>query len=856
MRHILFCCLLFLSVSLEAQIYPFRNYNLIDGLPESHIKAILEDHNSYMWFATEGGACKFDGREFTQYSTEHGLLSNNVNHIIEDSKKRIWLATRVGVSRFDGKRFHNLTDKQGLVNNDVYYIMEDKEGSMWFATTSGVSKLDGKKFKNFNTFDGLPSDKVWCIMEDKKGDIWFGTSNGIARYNGISFKNFGPKEGLPSSYVNCIIKDQKENLWFGTARGLARFESDGTLTTVESLEERNIFSGRVDVKGKLWLGTPTGVVVLNTKTLKIEEALTTNNGLLNNQVNYITQDRNQNYWFGTDAGISKLTNRRFNILFAPEVTSKAITAIIEDGKKNMWFGTRGGGLVQYDGEDFIAYTIADGLASNYVKAVYEAKDGNLWVGTTGGGVSRFDGETFTNYNQEDGLTDNYVYTIVEDYAGRIWLGTDECVIRFDGDRFSDFTAAQGLADNYVRCSLRDQKGNLWFGTYGGLSKYDPNSGFANFTTKNGLANNLVLSMIEDRQGVLWLATENGLCKMRYGALPSEPDCFECFTKKDNLTSQNLWSLVEDKAGNIWVGHRNGIERFNPQQGDFKYYGYVDGFKLIQTFPNAVTKDSKGNIWFGAFDGVVQYDPTEDKRNNIPPTTHITDIKLFNKKVDWKQYTQNIDIDFGIPKFDEEEGYNLLLDHDQNHITFEFVGIHFTIPERVKYQFKLEGFDKDWSDLTNKNTATYTNLPPGDYVFKIKAANSDGVFNKEYTRFSFKIEKPYWERWWFYASELAFFITLLIISIYLSARRRGSKLTLILSITTLLIFFEFINVYIEDYIEGFLGNIPVYKVLANVLIASALGPIEHLLRNTITTAKPSVRPENEGQNYEEEEMEAR
>ncbi len=235
---------------------------------------------------------------------------------------------------------------------------------------------------------------------------------------------------------------------------------------------------------------------------------------------------------------------------------------------------------------------------------------------------------------------------------------------------------------------------------------------------------------------------------------------------------------------------------------------------------------------------------------MPPTTHIVDIRLFNKTVNWRIFTDSLHADFHTPIKKANEDFHVVLEYDQNHISFDFIGIHFTIPERVQYRYKLEGFDKDWSELTLQSSATYTNLPPGTYSFKVKAANSDGVFNKEYTEFDFKIELPYWEKWWFYMSQLSFFTTLLLISVYLGTRRRGSRYTLILSITTLLIFFEFISVYVESYVESYLGNIPVYKVIINVLIASTLAPSEMFVRQRIGSPKPNIRVEETEESSED------
>lgn len=837
---LIFLCFLGILFSTTAQIYPFRNYSLVEGLPESHVRAIVEDYNGFLWLATEGGICRFDGATFQEYSTEHGLPSNNVNHIIQDSKLNLWIATRAGVSRFDGRTFQSFTTKNGLVSDDVYYIFEDNNGFLWFATTGGVSRFDGKKFTNYTTRNGLPSNRAWYIYQDSEHYIWIATSNGVARYDTRGFKVFTEEHGLPSRIVNCIIEDESGYLWFGTSNGLAKMDMRGNIIPLElDLIDKNIFAATLTQDGKLWFGSLGGAFSIAADT--VYERLTTLNGLISNEINTIYQDRNLNLWFGTDAGLSKLANRRFNILAQPFVTGRAVTSILEDMRGYLWFGTLGNGLVRYDGKkEFKVFTREDGLPNNFIRTLFEARDSTLWIGTAGGGFCRYRNGEFETFNNPDTRADDYVYCITEDDLGHIWVGTDNGLLRFDGEKVLHYTEKQGLPSNYIRAALHDSRGRLWFGSYKGLSRFDGKK-FVNFTIQNGLANNLVLSIYEDRSGTIWVATENGLCRMHDNVSPMQTNCFTCYGKKDNLSAQNVWSIIEDDEGNLWLGHRNGVEKFDKKKR-FKYYGYIDGFKLIQTYPNAVAKDKEGNLWFGAFNGVVKYNPQEDRPNPMPPITHITSVRLFGKEVDWRQYADSIDTYFNLPRPKKGEEFAVVLPYNQNYLTFEFIGIHFTIPERVRYQYYLKGFDKEWSEWTTQRKATYTNLPPGEYEFQVKAANSDGVENKIYTTFAFKIEPPYWEQWWFYAAEVAFFLSLLVASFYFGTKKRGHKVSIILAITTLLIVFEFINEnIIEGYIEQQVGNVTIFKVIANVALAAIVSPLEKLIYRILSAQN---RPKEE------------
>jgi hypothetical protein len=327
----------------------------------------------------------------------------------------------------------------------------------------------------------------------------------------------------------------------------------------------------------------------------------------------------------------------------------------------------------------------------------------------------------------------------------------------------------------------------------------------------------------------------------------------CYTKKDGFASQNLWSVASDGEGNIWVGHRNGIDRFNTTTKKVKNYGYIDGFLPIQTFPNALYRDKMGNLWIGTFNGLVKYLPYEDIPNETPPTLHLIGVRLFNRETNWQNYAKLLDPDFGIPLSEDSDGIAAIMPYDENSITFEFISVHFTVPERIKYQYKLEGFDKDWSEKDDENTATYTNLPPGTYTFLLRAYNSDGVANPRPLAFKFQIDLPYWEKWWFYLTQISFFLVLIIISLYLGLTRRNSRYTLILAFTTLLMLFEFVNVYIENFIESYTGNIPIYKVIANVILATLIAPFEVMLKNFLHPQKPAVKIPDEPERFKREEI---
>lgn len=836
MRYLLFLAWI-LALPAVAQVYPFRHYGLIEGLPEENVNYIAEDHNSFIWIATQGGVCKFDGRKFYKYSTTQGLLSNLVKCVIEDKNYHIWVATRQGIARLIGEHFEVFTEKNGLVDDDVNFILEDKNGNIWCATNEGLSKYDGKRFSNFTTFQGLPHNTIHSLHFDHRNILWIGTDNGLASYDGKKIKTYNVHDGIVSTAIHCIFQDKKLNLWFGTPLGAYKLDNiSGEFQFFGELKgiKGEISAGLCDKEGKVWLVSDEGAFVLQDGFLL--EHLTTQNGLSSDNLNCIWQDKNFNFWFGSNKGISKINNRRFITFNEPLIYDKPIRAFTEDDKQLIWIGTNER-LLTYD---IKSKKFSEKKALNVRSLLWDKDKKNLWIGSVGEGLWQYDGTRYKNFTTADGLRDNTIYCLVEDEQNRIWAGTDKGVARIEKDgKITTFSENQGLADNYVRCALSDGKGNLWFGTYKGLSHFR-NGIFTNFTTQNGLANNIVLSIAQDAQGTIWLATENGLCQMKPNASPKDTNCFICYTEKDGFASQNLWSVIVDSEGNIWTGHRNGIDRFSPKTKKVKNYSYIDGFSLMQTFPNALFKDSRQNLWIGTFNGIIKYLPYEDVPNKNPPTLHLIDVKLFNRKTDWSKYAKLLDPDFAIPLSEISDGIAVKLAHNENSITFEFVGVHFTVPERIKYQYKLEGFEKEWSEKSEQNTATYTNLPPGVYTFYVRSYNSDDEMNPQPIMFKFRIDLPYWEKWWFYLAQVSFFLTLVIVSVYLGLTRKNSRYTIILAFTTMLMLFEFVSVYIENFVESYTGNIPIFKVIANVVLASLIAPFEKALKNYLFPAKPAIK----------------
>jgi len=759
----------------------FTNFTTAQGLTNNVVYGITEDKAGNLWFATDGGGVsRYDGRSFTNFTMTHGLANNSVWSITQDKTGNLWFGTSGGVSRFDGKSFTNFTTAQGLANNTVRSITEDRKGNLWFGTSGGgVSHYDGKSFTNFTKAEGLANDTVYSIMEDKTGNLWFGTfGGGVSRYDGKSFTNFTTAQGLINNSVWSIIEDKTGNLWFAAdSGGVSRYDGKS-------------FTNFAAAQGLL----------------------------ANNGVRSITQDKTGNLWFGEFAGggVTRYDGKSFtSFTTAQGLANNSVWSIVEDKTRNLWFATSGGGVSRYDGKSFINFTTAQGLASKYVWNITEDKKGNLWMGTTGGGLSRYDGKSFTNFTTEQGLANNTVLSITEDKKGNLWFGTDGGgVSRYDGKSFTNFTTAQGLANNKIWSILEDRKGNIWFATSGGgVSRYDGKS-FTNFTTAQGLANNDVYNITEDKMGNLWFGTFGG------GVSRYDGKSFINFTSAQGLADDVVYDIVIDLQENIFIGTNLGfsvlkgfksltpirasIEEIIPAVNSlvneelknhrplFEFYNKKTGYPVKDLDVNAMFIDNKGIIWGGCGDKVIRFDYNAILKNTEPPEVFIQAVKVQNENISWndliKKRKTNPEFDslvilndevstfarilsgserdsmrhkFSGIKFDSITRFyplpeNLVLPYNHNSVTFDFVAIEPARYFLLRYQYILEGYDRDWSPVTDKTSATFGNIDDGVYTFKLKARSPDGVWSEPVT-YTFKVLPPWYRTWWAYLFYTILFI---------------------------------------------------------------------------------------------------
>lgn len=704
-----------------AQQLALKTYTVEDGLIQSSVYSIIQDRNGYMWFGTEGGVSKFNGSRFINYTPDEGLAQNHVRAIHEDKNGNIWFGTdNGGISRLTKNSFRNFSARDGIGSKKILCIYEDESGALWFGTEEGgISVFKNNKFSTITTKEGLHSNTIRTIFRDSKGHLWFSSGvagGGVCVKRNNEFSYFSEKDGL-SDVVITIAEDNDGNIWFGTISGVIIYNRNDfkTYSAKDGLTDKAVISLYCDKNNIMWIGTNLAGLY-KFEEGRFEKCHTTAD-LSNVSILSITQDNRGDVWIGTrDKGVNRLPAERF--VCYPSKTG--IYAISEDNSGNIWIGDNGEGITRLQGHQ--SATTLRGLSNNQISSILFHKDGKIWIGTQDG-LNQYDGRKIKVFSDKDGLCDFWINSIVEDEAGRIWIATANGLSCYVNGTFLNYSKKDGLADSVIYSILSDQNGAIWIGTEAGLSRLKGEK-IQTFTVKDGLISNQVLSIYEDSEGTLWFGTNRGIS--RYNG-----QSFKNFSKENGL-SDNIISYAIDDGKYLYIGTNNGINvielsRINSGlHPEFKIYTAKEGLLASECAQGGVFKDSHGNIWFGSVKGLTKYNP--DNRASLVASPTILTNLLINDK------------EFSIEN-------NIDLAYTQNYLRFEFNAISFAFAEKLLYKYKLDGIDNHWTE-SREPSVSYPYLPPGNYTFRVRAKNGDGVWSNTPAVISFVINPPFWARWWF------------------------------------------------------------------------------------------------------------
>ncbi len=788
-RYILTIGWLLISGSGFCQSFAFKTYTVEDGLAQSQVRAISQDARGYLWIGTNGGGLsRFDGQRFKNYTTADGLAGNRVWTILEDQKGYLWIGTLDGgVSRYDGSEFRNYSTANGLTSNRVWALLEGPEGRIWVGTYGGgVNILDRDSLIGLNSRNGLNNDRILSLAKDDEGRVWIGQELGGICYYFEEQLNCNSIADLQGSSIESIIQDLERKLWFGLwSKGAFHFDGqtfEDYLSTL-GITDKTVWEVFEDSRSDIWVGTEgEGLFRTDPHKKQLLQWFHTRNGLPSNTVYTIFEDRENNLWFGTDkGGITRYRDESIiNFTSLDRATAPVVNAFLQhhDG---ILMGTFGEGLKVYRKDSLESLKLAPGFEGKNILSLYKDRSQRVWIGTVHHGAYQWSNKGLVNFRYQrarrNGITNNIIYSILQDHDGNMWFGTDWGISLWQDDRFTGFfTADSGNFDVRIKAYaiMEDSHRNLWFGTDKGVKIYRQGI-WQDLRVVEPLMNYRINAIEEDSMGNIWIGSfGEGLFRLTIDPARRDTAVLQV-TVKDGLSSNAIVSVLAGENHDIWIGTVKGINRLNAQtfskEKIIRIYNDHDGFAGIECNLNASMIDGQGKVWFGTTNGASRFDPALVRQITAEPSTHISGIRLFYEEVDWSEFTDSLDPVTRLPQ-------TLALTWRQNHLTFDFIGISLTRPEAVKYQFQLLGLDQDWQPETQAHAATYANLQPGSYTFRLKSY-SNGTWNKLPAEFSFTIRPPLWQEWWF--ASLAILVAAALIAggmfgIIQQVRRKEAKKT--------------------------------------------------------------------------------
>lgn len=790
------CCF----VNAFAQL-SFDHLSVTNGLSQSTVLSIWKDSRGYMWFGTRDCLNRYDGRGVKIYRTDPedpSTISSEdyIYALLEDRKQNLWIGTQNGLNRYIPEKdaferiSYSAKDPNSISDKIVLSILADRKGKVWFGTNLGLSMLenpDSRKFKRFFQKDGLAGNSVYAVFEDTKGNIWVGTTEGLTRvslkngrYTFSTFRNnSADPKSISGNFIRTIAEDKQGRIWIGTdTNGLNLFvpETQSFIRFVSSPLNADGISNNIIRKitvsktGDLWIATMNGLNILDPHTLRFssfKHDADNRKSLSDNSIKDIYEDNQGSVWLGTMFGGVNVTHSNtipFTVYkyskYRNSISSDIVSVIEGDEKENLWIGTEGQGLNYLNTKTgkFKQYVNdphdPGSLSNNTIKAIFKDSKNRIWIGLFQGGMELFNPVTgkFKHYRPDpsnpNALSYGYVSSITEDDQGRLWVGTSSKGLNVFDPRQEKFKVisdlpASGLriSSSYIRFVYADSKNNLWVGTPRGLNLLKYKSGQFKFFFKSNHKDSLKSSQIncvkEDLQGNIWVGSLRGGLSLYH----PETNSFTTYTKADGLASENIIDILADNEGMLWLSTDRGLTKFDVKRKTFKNYNITDGLPANEFNFNSAYKDKQGKLYFGSYNGLVSFTPRDIKENANIPKIAFSGLKLFNKPILIGGPDKLLKEDISFTK-------SITFSSGQNIFTIDFLALNYIQPQRNKYAYKLDGFEKDWN-YVNIPSATYTNLPSGKYTFLVKGSNNDGLWNETPAKLEIRILPPIWRTWWAY-----------------------------------------------------------------------------------------------------------
>jgi signal transduction histidine kinase/ligand-binding sensor domain-containing protein/CheY-like chemotaxis protein len=821
MRYLLYIALLFgfarISSSQPKDIR-FKHYSTNQGLSQSWVRTIYQDSIGYLWFGTADGLNRFDGMEFKiyrpEFSAKNSLGNAAINQIKYKNTLEMWVATERGIYIYN-RINDSFKPFKFFKQLNVSSIVTDKSGNSWFGTNNGLycfnpSDSSVQNFKNDPSNNAtISNNAVHVIYIDSKQNIWIGTDNGLNKLNtsGIIQRYYhkSDNETPNTNIIQCITEDKFGRIWVGTRqRSLDIIRPEITNPQADPyifVMKGSPFAIHVDTKNTLWIceGAGQGLDLLdlnafvpgtNPKISHYYKIPEIEWSLSDNSIVSIFEDKDHNIWLGSfGGGINFYSDRskKFNIHkqlmdLSKSISNNYVNCFLEE-EKYLWIGTEGGlnRLNKKTGiyDHFYALKDKTNLTGSAIYALLKDSRGNLWYGAWAGGLNKFNYKTekFQSYladGKPGSIKNNNVFSICEDRKGNLWIGSvggGLNLFHYETGKFSSFMHEPGnqnsIRSNTINHIIEARDGDLFISAFTSLEQF-------NYKTKtfrhyvfdpgdpNSLSDGFTIAVFEDSQNHIWVATSMGL-----NLLNRDKGTFTHYTKQQGLPGNFICGIQEDAHHNLWISTNNGLSKFIngalvPNETVFKNYTYDDGLPGNEFSVHSSYKNKDGKMYFGLTTGFIYFYPNDIKNDPLVPDITITDFQLLN--MEKNQQLQEI-----INSLNSRASRDLHLTYKQSDFIIKYAGLNYLTPTKNKYKYMLDGYEKIWHDVGNKREATYTNIQPGTYIFKVIGSNSDGIWASKTATLRIIIHPPWWGTLFFKAFLALFFVLIIFTGYWLRFR---------------------------------------------------------------------------------------
>jgi ligand-binding sensor domain-containing protein/AraC-like DNA-binding protein len=736
-----------LDAGLDPAEYIVRAWGIGEGLPQNSVTAVIQTADGYIWAGTYSGLVRFDGVEFTIHNRWNtpGLASDRISALLEGPGGEVYVGTHGGgLSRLGAGGCRSYTSREGLSNDYVTSLFMDSSGALWVGTEDGLNRMRGDEITSFSTWHGLGGNSITALAADAAGRLLIGCLvGGVSVLEDVTAQEFKPLEDMPARAVNSLAVDASGRIWAGGFKGLYVLEGGEArlYSRKEGLPRTPVSALVTGSGGDLFIGLLGGGLVIMRGGEFID--LSGQGSFPNDPVHAIMEDRDGSVWAGTDTrGLVQIKDPLVRMITSRQgLTGDAVTAVMYDSRGGLWVGTEDSGLCLTRGGRVVrVFNTLSGLPSSRVRCLLEDAAGNIWVGTEGGGLSRLGGDRVATFTTGDGLSSDDVTALLEDPDGTLWIGTARGLNRMRDGVIRAYDRTVGLRGAYIRTLFEDGSGVLHIGTRQGLIKFYDHTPLPLYLNEEGMEPD-VLCIYGDADGSLWVGTAgNGL--IRY-----DENRVTTYTTRDGLFDNNIFSIVPDGEGNLYMSSYVGIfsipagqlaavsggteRRFTPALYD-EEEGLTNRQCTFEGEPSAcLCRD--GKMYFATIEGVAVFDPQAMSAPEAPPRAVIEGMSADNLAV---------------------EGSDPAIPRGSHVLEFDFTAIDFLAPDKLRFEYRLEGYDEDWNRLgfRSPRTAYYFNLDPGDYAFAVRAAGNRGGWDSG-AALHFSITRPFYMRAWVYAVAL-------------------------------------------------------------------------------------------------------